>query len=210
MIELKTTGIRENRTSGEIEAKEPASITAVSIASIWREDFFNSAFWHKAQSILFIFYHYDSISTVKALDYKNFYIRGHLFYHLQEQEHFEVVKNDWQLIHDFIANIKTNFPPEDAEKQYPLLSTYLNRELVYLDTAPKYPHPPRIRFRKRLMTIIVQQKFGTHLDPLPDRYLGYEDVYYKCHKITDQFGGMTFRELCAYFSIDIEGKTPRS
>ena len=34
LVELKTTGIREGKKSGEIEAKEPVSITAVSIDKI--------------------------------------------------------------------------------------------------------------------------------------------------------------------------------
>lgn len=208
LVELKTTGIRENKNSGDIEAKEPASITAVSIGTIEREDFFDSTFWHKAQHILFVFYHYDSQTTVKALGYKDFAIRGHLFFKLQEQEYFHVVRNDWQMIHDYLAKIEMKYQPKDRAQHYPLLSTDLNRELVYLDTAPKYPHPPRIRFRKRLMTIIVQQKFGQRLAPLPGRYWSYEDVYNKCHEITHQYGGLTVAQLLQYFSIDTEGKTP--
>lgn len=206
LIELKTTGIREGKKSGEIEAKEPATITAVSIETIAKEDFENSAFWHKAAHMLFVFYHYDSQETVKAADYARFYIRGFEFYNF-DGETRAILESDWQKVHDFILDIQTRYNREDAKQHYPNLSSVINDQLVYLDTAPKYPHPPRFRFRRRFVTMLVQEKFGRHLDALPNTYHGYSEVYQKCHDITMEFKGKTFEELCATFNIDINGKT---
>lgn len=206
LVELKTTGIREGKRSGEIEAKEPASITAVSIDAIANEDFENSSFWHKTAHMLFVFYHYNSRKTVKASDYADFYIKGYEFYNFKDKTR-AILESDWQKVHDFISEIQTNYSDEEAKQYYPELSSVVNDQLVYLDTAPKYPHPPRFRFRRRFVTMLVQQKFGKKLEALPDTYHGYSEVYRKCHEITLEHKGKTFEELCDYYHIDIKGKT---
>jgi len=184
-VELKTTGMRESGLGKkkELVAKEPASITAVSIDKIASEKFDDSAFYHKIKNMLFVFYHYDSNVTVRAAAYANFYIRGYMFYQFSE-DNLIIIRRDWQRIHDFIADIQVRYSKEEAQKHYPDLSTKLNKELVFLDTAPKYPHAPRIRLRRRVVTLIVQEKFGKNLEPLPDKYFGYKDVIEKCKAIT--------------------------
>ena len=47
-VELKVTGLKQN-ARGDVVAKEPMSITAVSIDTIWREEFETSALWHKLE-----------------------------------------------------------------------------------------------------------------------------------------------------------------
>lgn len=212
LIELKTTGIREGKKSGEIEAKEPASITAVSIDNIAKEDFEHSMFWHKAAHMLFVFYHYNSQKTVKASDYADFYIKGFNFYDFDNETNNEtkaILESDWQKVHDFIQNIQSTYDKEEAKKHYSELSSKLNSQLVYLDTAPKYPHPPRFRFRRRFVTMLVQEKFGKKLklETVPGTYHGYNEVYKKCHEITSEHKGKTFEDLCAFYDIDITGKT---
>ena len=205
-VELKTTGIREGKRSGEIEAKEPASITAVSIDTVAKEVFEQSSFWHKAAHMLFVFYHYDSEDTVSAAEYANFYIRGYKFYNF-DGETKDILESDWQKVHDYILSIQNLYDSEEAKQYYPGLSSIVNDQLVYLDTAPKYPHPPRFRFRRRFVTMLVQERFGKTLETLPDAYRGYSEVYKKCHDLTIQYKGKTFEQLCAIFDIDIEGKT---
>ena len=207
-VELKTTGIREGKKSGEIEAKEPVSITAVSINTIAEEDFKHSAFWHKTEHMLFVYYHYSSLKTVKAADYADFRILGFKFYDFKDETR-AVLENDWQIVHDYIQNIQKNYTAEDAEKYYPDLSSKINSQLVYLDTAPKYPHAPRFRFRRRFVTMLVQEKFGKKLEReiLSDTYYGYSEVYKKCHEITSNHFDKTFEELCDFYKINIEGKT---
>jgi hypothetical protein len=73
LVELKTTGIREtgHGKNRKLVAKEPASITAVSLDKIASEKFYDSAFYHKIENLLFVFYHYDSNVTVRAAAYAN-------------------------------------------------------------------------------------------------------------------------------------------
>ena len=205
LVELKTTGIREagRGKKKEIAAKEPASITAVSIDKIAQEPFGDSAFYHKIENMLFVFYHYDSKVTVRAAAYANFLIRGYLFYHFSEDS-LEIIRKDWQEIHDFIADIQSKYSEEEAKKYYPDLSTKVNKKLVYLDTAPKYPHAPRIRLRKRVVTMIVQEKFGKYLEPLPDKYFGYQDVIEKCREISNKYKNKSIGEILNMQGVEFD------
>ena len=74
--ELKTTGLRRSKKGKGFEAKEPMSITAVSLETIAGEDFRSSNFWHKLEHMLIVYYLYDSETTVPAAEYANFPIEG--------------------------------------------------------------------------------------------------------------------------------------
>ncbi len=208
LTELKTTGIRLKKTKSSTyyEAKEPASITAVSIDTIAKERFESSAFWHKAEHILFVFYQYESSTSVMAAEYANFHIRGFCFNKFSEDD-IAILRKDWQLIHDFIQNIQENYDEESAKKEYPNLSTIINKKTTYLDTAPKYPNPPRFRLRRRVVTVIVQETFGENLEKLPDRYLSMSDIEKKCANISNKFGEQTLIKILSSFDFDINQKS---
>lgn len=204
--ELKTTGMRRKKEGAEYvyEAKEPASITAVSINMIAQESFFTSNFWHKAEHMLFVFYQYEAPKAVPASEYANFHIRGFRFHEFSEDDRI-IIQRDWQLIHDFIADIQNRCNEEDAKKEYPYLSTYINKQTTYLDTAPKYPHPPRFRLRKRVVTVIIQQTFnGDQFEKLPERYLGASDVEKKCAELTKSFYGYSMAEILTHFGVQVD------
>lgn len=205
LTELKTTGIRlkTKKSKTYYEAKEPTSITAVSIDTIGKERFESSAFWHKAEHILFVFYEYESSKAVMAAEYANFHIRGFCFNEFSEDDKL-ILKKDWELIHDFIQNIQENHDDESAKKEYPNLSTIINKKTTYLDTAPKYPNPPRFRLRKRVVTVIVQQTFGETLEKLPDRYLSMSDIEKKCAEISKKFTGLSLIKILNDFDIIID------
>jgi hypothetical protein len=205
LVELKTTGIRETGRgkNRQIAAKEPASITAVSLDKIASEEFGDSAFYHKIENLLFVFYHYDSNVTVRAAAYADFFIRGYLFYQFSE-DNMVIIQKDWQKIRDFVAEVQATYSEEEAKKYYPNLSTKINKELVFLDTAPKYPHAPRIRLRKRVVTLIVQEKFGKNLEPLPDKYYEYKDVVDKCKSITEIHKNQSMADILAKYDITID------
>lgn len=205
LTELKTTGMRRKKDGVRdyFEAKEPASVTAVSIGTIEDEVFFNSSFWHKVEHMLFVFYEYESDKTVESYRYKNFHIRGYKF-HSFEGNDLEIIKNDWQLIHDFLQNIRDNYNHEDAKTEYPNLSTIINKQTVYLDTAPKYPHSPRFRLRKRVVTAIIQKTFNNdQFERLPDNYVSYADILSKCSSLTHRFKGFSMYQLLSYFGVSV-------
>lgn len=204
--ELKTTGMRRKRdnTGYFYEAKEPASITAVSINTISREVFSTSNFWHKAEHMLFVFYQYEASKTVLASEYAKFHIRGYCFHEFSEDDR-AIIQRDWQLIHDFITNIQARYAEEDAKKEYPNLSTVINKQTVYLDTAPKYPNSPRFRLRKRVVTVIIQQTFnGEHFEKLPERYLGLSDIERKCTELTQSFQNLSMADILSRFGINVD------
>lgn len=201
--ELKTTGMRLKQEGGRrfYEAKEPASITAVSLNTIAGEQFLTSAFWHKAEHMLFVFYQYESDDAVQAADYADFHIRGYRFHRFSPDDQ-AILAQDWQIIHDFVAQIQRTCTPEEAKARYPDLSTLINRQTTYLDTAPKYPHPPRFRLRKRVVSAIIQETFqGDAFEKLPDRYLGRQSVEDKCAQIARQFYHWSMADILDHFGI---------
>ena len=59
--------------------------------------------------------------------------------------------------------------------------------MSYMDTAPKYPHPPRFRLTRSYVSTIVQQHFGKDFKPLyPDKEFtsieGLKDILEKLGK----------------------------
>jgi len=200
LVELKTTGMRKKK--GQYEAKEPASITAVSIGTIENETFDTSAFWQKVANTLFVFYEYESEKTVQAAGYKDFHIRGYTFHSFKGND-LDIIKKDWQMVHDFLWEIRENHSPEEAKKLYPDLSTVINKKTVYLDTAPKYPHPPRFRLRRRVISSIIQEVFnGDTFEKLPGEYESYQDIIYKCQHLTELYRGLSMADLLLYFGVD--------
>ncbi len=162
------------------EAKEPMTIT--------------SNFWHKIEHLLFVFYLYDSEKTVPAIEYASFYIKGYELFEFPKQE-ISILQNDWQTVHDFIVSLKGD------EKQYPRISHELRDKLLYIDTAPKYPNPPRFRLKRSVVTGIVQDYFGKHLETLPSEITKFSDIDKKCHELTVKYKGKTINEISNLLNI---------
>lgn len=199
--ELKTTGIRlSKREEGGYEAKEPMSITAVSPERIVEEEFGTSSFWHKLEHMLLVYYHYDSRKTVKAAEYADFYIRGYEFHEFSGADK-EILKNDWEMVRDFIKGLQDTY--ERPQEQYPRLSSELRDKLAYIDTAPKWPNPPRFRLKRQVVTDIVRNHFGDKLEQLPGRYSGFGDVDRKCRSIARQDAGKTVAQLIRQYHITV-------
>lgn len=200
--ELKTTGIRlSKKEQNKYEAKEPMSITAVSPNQIVMERFDDSNFWHKLEHMLLVYYHYSSNSTVKAADYADFYIRGYEFHEFDDVDESRL-RSDWEIVHDFIVKIQKNY--EEPESQYPRISSELRDKLVYIDTAPKWPNPPRFRLKRKVVTDIVQRHFGDKLEQLPGSYNSYHDVDNMCHEITMKDKEMTIKQLLLKYDIKVK------
>ena len=228
-VELKTTGIKENKTNKEkkipekdklysvnhldlfvaesepeygktvtYEAKEPMSITAVSPKTIVNEDFFDSNFWHKLEHLLLVYYLYDSEITVKAAEYANFPIKGFEFHEFSKEDR-AILKNDWQIVHDFIQYLQKNY--SIPENEYPRISHELRSKLMYIDTAPKWPNPPRFRLKRSFVTTMVQNYFGTKTEILPETVSKYSDIDKKCAEIEKQYSGLTVGELASKLNL---------
>lgn len=208
-IELKTTGLLIDTKNGGYKAKEPCTITAVSIGSIENEKFPTSAFWHKANSILFVYYLYSKKPPVPSWEYSDFKVISYQFYIPSVNDRLRMV-NDWTIVRDFLNEARKKDKPEE---EYPKLSTIARTELVVLDIAPKYPNPPRFRIKQKYMTVIVKQHFGDRrnaLEEIPEVFAGYEDVYHKLKEIADKDRGKNVEQLVQEYSIPVKEKISKS
>ena len=204
--EVKTTGLRPSKRGQGLEAKEPMSITAVSLDTLADEEFEDSNFWHKVEHMLIVYYLYDSDSTVKAADYANFPIKGYQFHEFDADE-VATLESDWQLVHDFVKHIQDEHPDEEERKRlYPLLSSALRRDLMLIDTAPKYPHPPRFRLKRSTVSAIARKNFGDSMEQLPRSYTSYAAIDMKLHAVSEEYAGKTIGTVCDSFGIDSESK----
>lgn len=194
--ELKTTGTRKKRinNSDVYVAKEPASITAVSINEIASQSFENSHFWKKAEKILFVIYLYDSNTTVSAAEYANFPILKYIFNVFDKEEETEL-KREWTIIRDYIKDIQEKYPEAERGAHYPFLSTDINKKLSFLDTAPKYPNNPRFRLRKRVVDTIIQKAFKDNQYEKLDNLSSYGLFEKRCEQIGDRYKGQTICEI---------------
>lgn len=74
--EVKATGLVEGARGGW-RAKEPMSITAVVPEGIVAESFSTSAFWHKAERLLVVYYLYVRPGRGVAVEYAGFEFKGY-------------------------------------------------------------------------------------------------------------------------------------
>ena len=195
--ELKTTGMR--RKGSHYDAKEPMSITAVSPDTIVNETFFDSNFWHKLEHMLFVYYLYDSPSPVKAAQYADFPIKGYQFHEFDEEDQ-EILKNDWEIVRDFIRYLQDEY--EDYENEYPRISHELRPKLMYIDTAPKWPNRPRFRLKRAVVSSIMQEHFEGGLEQLPGKYTTYSEINKTLHELSEKYNGKTIEELMDLLDID--------
>ena len=202
--EVKTTGVRYDSKSG-YSAKEPVTITAVSIDTIGNEQFEDSHFWSKVAHLLMVYYLYDAPkgTVVPSWGYADFPVKGYEFYKVSD-DNKALLEHDWTIIRDFIKDIQDSFA--NPETEYPRLSHDLRSELLVLDTAPKYPNPPRFRFKQSFANTIVTEYFNsdTHLEHLKGGFSSYSEFDKKCSALASQYSGKTFEELIRLFGIKTE------
>ena len=201
-VELKTTGIRppKKKSSDHYEAKEPMSITAVSPEKIIKEDFETSNYWHKLENLLLVYYLYDSDVTVKAKDYANFPIKSYQFHQFSNEDK-EILKNDWCMVRDFIRKLQEEY--DHPKDEYPRISSELRKDLMFIDIAPKWPHPPRFRLKRATVSNIVQKHFGEKFEELKTNYSTFKELDEKLHQLTEWHRGKTIMQLMSELNIPI-------
>lgn len=209
--ELKTTGLRRSKKGKGLEAKEPMSITAVSLDTIASEEFETSNFWHKAKRMLIVYYLYDSDTTVVAAQYAYFPIKGYQLHEFDEDE-IEALKNDWTLVRDFVKKIQETYPDEESRKaRYPKLSSALRKDLLLIDTAPKYPNPPRFRLKRSTVTAMARKCFGETMMQLPRSYTSYASIDAQLRKVAQEYAGETLGSIARRMGISYDaGKQNKS
>lgn len=202
-VEVKTTGLRKVKksSSGELEAKEPMSVTAVSPERIVYESFENSSFWHKLERLLLVYYLYDSEVTVPASEYSKFPIVGYDFFEFDSLDR-EKLKNDWEIVRSFIHNLQ--HVHQDPTEHYPRISSELRPQLMLIDTAPKWPNRPRFRLKRSTVTTMVQKSFGKKFEQLEQEYKTYEELDEQLNQFTNKYKNKTIQELLKILNIPMK------
>ncbi len=204
--EVKTTGVRKPKRGNYLwEAKEPMTITAVSPSSITEEDYWDSAFLHKIEHLLLFYYHYDSAKIVQAAEYAKFKLLDYQFHEYEQftAEEREMLESDWLCVRNFIHYLQKRYG-DKCKEEYPRISHDLRERLFLLDTAPKWPNPPRFRFKRTFVSNIVHRHFaGKKLEKLPGHILNFRELDDRCHAITEKYKGTTVGELCKEFGLKV-------
>lgn len=193
-VEVKTTGVRV-ASSGQLEAKEPMSITAVSMDRLWAEEFESSTFWHKLVHLLVVYYHYEGKSKVPTSEWSNFEVLAWAWQSWTEEER-AIFKSDWSIVRDFVREIMESIDNDSERRSFwPLISTKLNPQLMFLDTAPKYPNNPRFRLKRTVVTGMWRKARKQTLERLSDAFSSYAEFDGRMHQMTVDYGGRTLGDL---------------
>lgn len=202
--EAKTSVPLGRKDLERLEAKEPMSITAVSVDAIWKESFSNSVFWHKLEHLLIAYYLYNGGSSTKVsdpLEYAGFPFIDYEIHEWSDDDR-AVLESDWAIVRDFVALVHEEELDPDVE--YPKISHELNRKLLYTDTSPKWPNKPRWRLKRSTVTSMVKEHFSKELERLPVLLTSYEDIERVCRDIRVDFAGSTVETIAR--ELGYEGK----
>lgn len=215
LTELKTTGLIKDK-DGNYKAKEPVSITAVSVYTISNEEFLTSHFWEKLEHLLFVFYEYIKIDGKKMTpyDYKDFPFKGYYFNEISEEDK-QCFKSDWENVHSLVSEITSNYPNVD-EKEWKekVKNEYIRRRkeirekgLNFIDLAPKFP--PRFRLKPSYASFIISKYFGYQYS-IVDNVNRLDELDKKCKELERKYAGKTLTEIARMLGEDIEGDGPKN
>lgn len=98
--EVKATGLKEGARGGWC-AKEPMSITAVAPEGIVTESFSTSAFWHKAERLLVVYYLYVRPGRGVKVEYAGFEFKGYDLHTWREVDRCRL-EADWTTVREFV------------------------------------------------------------------------------------------------------------
>lgn len=67
---------------------------------------------------------------------------------------------------------------------------------MYIDTAPKWPNPPRFRLKRSAVTAMVQSYFNNaQFEELKEHLNSFSEFDQKLHDLTMKYQGKTIAEL---------------
>ena len=116
----------------------------------------------------------------------------------------DTLRNDWTIVRDFLRELDTLPCPEN---EYPRLSSELRDRLALIDTAPKYPHPPRFRLKRTFVTTLYrnsQKRKGKKDGSLDESIDSYAELDAKCRSVRMRFGGMSLSQIAVELGISIK------
>lgn len=201
--EVKATGLVEAARGGW-RAKEPMSITAVAPEGIVAESFTTSAFWHKAERLLVVYYLYVRPGKGVAVEYAGFEFKGYDLHTWREVDRCRL-EADWTVVQDFVRTALEG----DIDAEMPNLSTLVNPQLLYLDTSPKWPNRPRFRLKASLVTQMARERLDDGMRMIPDQggLSSMRALRAHLHEIAEAYAGHALEELAAHFDLPLKAKS---
>lgn len=143
--EVKATGLKESAHGGWC-AKEPMSITAVAPEGIVTESFSTSAFWHKVERLLVVYYLYVRPGRGVAVEYAGFEFKGYDLHTWREVDRCRL-EADWTTVQALNLLLF-------------VLSAENGAEIVY--TPPKTPRGQKVGRRTNTETVrMLGAKIGS-------------------------------------------------
>lgn len=203
--EVKATGLVEAARGGW-RAKEPMSITAVAPEGIVAESFTTSAFWHKVERLLVVYYLYVRPGRGVAVEYAGFEFKGYDLHTWREVDRCRL-EADWTVVREFVRTALKG----DIDAEMPNLSTLVNPQLLYLDTSPKWPNRPRFRLKASLVTQMARERLDDGMRMIPDQggLSSMGALRAHLHEIAEAHAGQTLEELAEPFGLSIKTKSGR-
>lgn len=210
--ELKVTGVQpSNKENCKYEAKEPMSLTAVSIGTIEKETFLESHFYKKIAYMLWVFYVYDREPGQKVVPYKEysrFKTLGYKFLDVaDDKDELARFENDWILTQKYLIEAEK---AEEPEELYPMLHKSIKDKLFYIDIAPRYKkipkQTPRFRLKKSYVDTVFQEYFQSRdekkLEKLPMDINSFSQLENRLHQLTETYRGKNVEELINLLGIE--------
>ncbi len=230
--ELKTTGLKipkkdfkkvQNLSRKErnkyLVAKEPISITQVTLNPNIETDFYSSHFWTKTQHILFVFYEYLSYTTVPAREYANFPIVGYCWNLFSDTERRQL-QNDWEVVRDYLIPFyQKHNNIDDCLKELEYFTGKIRKNLLLIDLAPTLKIKsssngsntyqwPRYRLKQTFVNTIIKGYFNNCRQevslPKASSFNSFLELERQCSELTKKYKGKSFSELKQILDIDSE------
>ena len=92
----------------------------------------------------------------------------------------------------------------NPQDEYSRISSDLRKKLMLIDTAPKWPNPPRFRLKRTTVSTIVQKYFGTEFEKLEESYSTFRELDDKLHHLTKLYKHKTVQELMNILGITMK------
>lgn len=180
------------------------SITAVAPEGIVTESFSTSAFWHKAERLLVVYYLYVRPGRGVAVEYAGFEFKGYDLHTWREVDRCRL-EADWTTVREFVRTALEG----NVDTEMPNLSTLVNPQLLYLDTSPKWPNRPRFRLKASLVTQMARERLDDDMGMIPDQggLHSMEALRAYLHGISNTYAGQTLEDLAAPFNLPLRTKS---
>lgn len=238
VTELKTTGLRipkahikdaKGKTGKDynlyLEAKEPVTITGVTLSPSIQTDFITSHFWLKSEHILFVFYEYKSQGKVKAIEYSDFPIVDYCYNSFSEDERNQL-RNDWEIVRDYLLDIYSRYTDKkERDNHLDGFTGILRPNLMLIDLAPEYRKKkgsessyqhPRYRLKKTFINYIIHGHFSQSRSDaeikLCEPISSFKDLDTRCCILSTKYKGHNLKQLRKELNIaaDVKNKSMAS